>query len=100
MKLAISFCLAIVLLFTGAPHSPSIDAGDQIVAHAGKARPWTFREAIESCIDDRIIASFASEPSAFHCWPMAKPVIHRPIKGTNAIKADIKIYKLNAAFLI
>jgi hypothetical protein len=31
---------------------------------------------------------------------MTRPVIHRPIKGTNAIKADIKIYKLNAAFLI
>jgi hypothetical protein len=100
MKLVISFLLAIVLLFTGAPHSPWIDAGDQIVAHAGNTRPWTFREAIESCIDDRIIASFTSEPSAFHCWPMTRSGIHGPIKGTNSIKADIKIYKLNAAFLI
>jgi hypothetical protein len=100
MKLVISFLLAIVLLFTGAAHSPWIDAGDQIVAHAGNTRPWTFREAIESCIDDRIIASFASEPSAFHCRPAASSLIYRSIKRTNTIKADIKIYKLNAAFLI
>jgi hypothetical protein len=100
MKLAISFFLAIVLLFTAAPHYSWIDHGDRIVAHAGNARPWTFREAIESCIDDRIIASFASEPSAFHHWPMASSAIHGPIKRTNPIKADIKIYKLNAAFLI
>ena len=101
MKLAISFLLAVLLLFAGTPRSSWIDAGAQIVAHAGDAaRPLTFREAMESCIDDRLIASFASEPSAFHCWPMASSLIHRRIKGTNAIKADIKIYKLNAAFLI
>jgi hypothetical protein len=100
MKLAMSFLLAVALLFTGAPRSSWIDAGDQIVAHAGDAKPWTFREVMESCIDDRIIASFASGPSAFHCCPLTSPLIHRSVKGTNSIKADIKIYKLNATFLI
>ena len=100
MKLAMSFLLTVALLFTGAPRSSWIDTGDQIVAHAGDAKPWTFREAMESCIDDRIIASFASEPSAFHCCPLTSSLIYRSVKRTNSIKADIKIYKLNAAFLI
>jgi hypothetical protein len=100
MKLAMSFLLAVALLFTGAPRSSWIDAGDQIVAHAGDAKPWTLREVMESCIDDRIIASFASEPSAFYCWPLTNPVIHRSVKPTNSIKAGLRIYKLNAAYLI
>jgi hypothetical protein len=100
MKLAVSFLLAVALFFTGAPRSSWIDAGDQIVAHAGDAKPWTLREAMESCIDDRIIAFFASEPSAFHCWPLTSPLIHRSVKRTNSIKAGLRIYKLNAAFLI
>jgi hypothetical protein len=100
MKLAMSFLLAVALLFTGAPRSSWIDAGDQIVAHAGDAKPWTLREAMESCIDDRIIASFASEPSAFHYLPFTSLLIHRSVKRTNSIKAGLRIYKLNVAFLI
>jgi hypothetical protein len=100
MKLAISLLLAVALLFSAAPRSSWIDAGDQIVAHAGDAKPWTFRETMESCIDDRIIASFASEASALHYWPPTSALVHGPLTGTNSIKADIKIYTLNAAFLI
>jgi hypothetical protein len=100
MKLAMSFLLAVALLFTGAPRSSWIDAGDQIVAHAGDAKPWTLREAMESCVDDRIIGSFASEPSAFHYWPFTSLLIHRSVKRTNSTKAGLRIYKLNAAFLI
>jgi hypothetical protein len=100
MKLAMSLLLVVALLLSGAPRSSWIDAGDQIVAHAGDAKPWTLREAMESCIDDRIIAFFASEPSAFHCWPLTSPLIHRSVKPTNSIKAGLRIYKLNAAFLI
>jgi hypothetical protein len=100
MKLAMSFLLAVALLFTGAPRSSWIDAGDQIVAHAGDPQPWTLREVMECCIDDRVIASFASEPSAFHCWSLTSPLIHRSVKRTHSIKAGLRIYKLNAAFLI
>jgi hypothetical protein len=100
MKLAMSLLFAVALLFTGAPRSSWIDAGDQIVAHAGDAKPWTLREAMESCIDDRIIASFASEPSVFHYSPLTSLLIHRSVKRTNSIKAGLRIYKLNAAFLI
>jgi hypothetical protein len=100
MKLAMRLFLAAALLFTGAPRSSWIDAGDQIVAHAGGAQPWTVREVMESWVDDRISAIFASEASAFHCCPLTSPLIHRPITGTNSNKADIKIYTLNAAFLI
>jgi hypothetical protein len=100
MKFAMSLLLAVALLFTGAPRSSWIDAGDQIVAHAGDAKPWTLREAMESCIDDRILASFASEPSALHYWPLTGPLIHPSVKRTNSIKAGLRIYKLNAAFLI
>jgi hypothetical protein len=100
MKLVISISLALVLVYTSAPRSLWIGAGEQIVAHAGGPQPWTVREVVESWIDERIIAFFASEASVFHCCLLTSPRIHRPAIGTNSIKADIKIYTLNAAFLI
>jgi hypothetical protein len=102
MKLAVSLILALALVFTGAPRSSWIDAGDQIVTHTGDAQPWTLREVMESCIDDRITAAMvlASQPSAFHCCPLTGPLIHRSAEEANSIKAHLRIYKLNAAFLI
>jgi hypothetical protein len=100
MKLVIGLSLALVLVYTSAPRSSWIDASDQIVANAEGPQPWTVGEVMEIWIDDRISAFFASEARAFHCCPLIRPLIHRPVIGTNSIKADIKIYTLNAALLI
>jgi hypothetical protein len=100
MKLALSLILALALGVTGA--CLSVDAGDKIVAHCGGAQPHTLKEAIECCIDDRVITgvALALQLSPFHCRLLLRSLIDRSVKGTSSIRAHLSLYKLNAAFLI
>jgi hypothetical protein len=102
MRLAVNFFLVVVFLLTNAPRSSGSDNGDQIVAHARDANTWTFAEAMENNNDDRIITSStpASELSSSQPFPVAKAFVQQSSEEINSTKEGLKIYKLNAAFLI
>jgi hypothetical protein len=94
MKLAISLILVLFLVFTGAPRFFGV--------HAEGAHPSTLWEAMECCIDDRIIAAMALafQPSSYHHCPVPYLLPYGSTEGINSNKADVKIYKRHSAFLI
>ncbi|HSE87998.1 MAG TPA: hypothetical protein VLJ79_17360 [Candidatus Binatia bacterium] len=102
MRLAVSVCLAVALLFTGTPYSAWSDNTPKIVACAGDANPLAFGETGENYIDERIFISFplAFETGLSNYFPVGAIVIRRSAKEKQLTKEDRKIYKLTAAFLI
>lgn len=102
MRVAFHLFLAVVLLFTGAsPDFWDEDNSGKIVACAAGANP-AYREPMESCTDDRIITCFTltsrltppdRSPGGAGLAPASPP-------GPSSSKENLKIYKLNAVFLI
>ncbi len=102
MRLALNVLLVVLFLFSNAPRSSGSDNSDQIVAHAGDANRLTFAEAMENSNDERMITSFtsASQLSSSQFFLIANVFIEGSSEEMNPPKEDLKIYKLNVAFLI
>jgi hypothetical protein len=102
MKLALSLCLTIALLLTGAPQPSWTENTAKIVAYTGDTNRSTFQETGDNYIDDRIFVSFplASEESLSDSFLIAAPFNWQSLEEKNLIKKYFKIYKLTSAFLI
>jgi hypothetical protein len=102
MRLALNVLLVVLFLFSNAPRSSGSDNSDQIVAHAGDTNRLTFAEAMENSNDERMITSFtsASQLSSSQFFLIPNVFIEGSSEEMNPPKGDLKIYKLNVAFLI
>jgi hypothetical protein len=100
MRIALHILLAVSLLFTAAsPHSWDDDSG-KIAACVGSAP--AFREPMENCHEDRMSGSFAlsSQLTPPDRSPAGVAATRSAPEETNSTKNNLKIYKLNGAFLI
>jgi hypothetical protein len=97
MRIALHLFLTVSLLFV-APSPHSWDG--KIAACVGSAP--AFREPMENCNDDRMNGSFAlsSQFTPPDRFPVGIAATRPASEETNSIKNNLKIYKLNGAFLI